>query len=185
MLVWDDELKGFGLRITDSSVSFIYNYRTRSGRPRRLTIGSPPTYSVEAARDEAKDYAVEVRKGRDPLAHHQAERDAPTFADLAEFYVEKHLPKKRPSSAKIDRQTIDAELLPVLGQLKVAEITYDDIDGLHRRITKRAPYRANRVVALLSKMFSLAIRKRWRRQRQPGQGHRAEPGEQARAVSLQ
>ena len=105
---------------------------------------------------------MQVRKGLDPLAHHQAERDAPTFAGLAAHYVEKHLPKKRASSAKFDRQTIDNELLPVLGQRKVAEITYDDIDGLHHRLTKRAPIRANRVVALLSKMFSLAIKKGWR-----------------------
>ena len=160
---WDDELKGFGVRITAAgSKAFIFNYRTRAGRLRRLTIGSPPTYSVESARDEAKDYDRDVHKGHDPLAHRQSERDAPSFKDLADYYVEKHLPKKRPSSAKIDRQTIDNELLPVLGQRKVAEITFDDVDGLHHKITKRAPYRANRIVALLSKMFSLAIKRGWR-----------------------
>ena len=156
-------MKGFGLRVTAAgSMSFIFNYRTRAGRLRRLTIGSPPTYSVEAARDEAKDYDREVRKGRDPLAHRQSERDAPTFTDLADYYIEKHLPKKRPSSAKTDRQTIDKVLLPELGKLKVAEITFDDIEGIHHKITNRAPDLANRVVALLSKMFSLAIKKRWR-----------------------
>ena len=45
---------------------------------------------------------------------------------------------------------------------KVAEVSADDIDALHRKITKATPYRANRVVSLLSKMFSLAIRWRWR-----------------------
>ena len=160
---WDEEVKGFGVRITaNGSVAFIFNYRTRGGRMRRLTIGSPPTYSVEAARKIAKKHQHVVDGGGDPLADWKDERDAPTFKDLADEYIEKHLPKKRPSSAKIDRQTIDNELMPVLGQRKVAEITYNDIDGIHRKITKRAPYRANRVVALLSKMFGLAIKRRWR-----------------------
>ncbi len=46
--------------------------------------------------------------------------------------------------------------------LKVAGNHLLDIDDLHRKITKRAPYRANRTVAVLSKMFSLAIKWQWR-----------------------
>lgn len=39
---------------------------------------------------------------------------------------------------------------------------FRDVDGLHRKITDRgAPYVANRTVAILSKMFSLAIRWGW------------------------
>ena len=40
----------------------------------------------------------------------------------------------------------------------MSDVTYADVERLHRRITEHAPYRANRVVALLSKMFNLAIR---------------------------
>jgi integrase len=47
--------------------------------------------------------------------------------------------------------------------MRVVEVTYTDIDRLHRKVTRHgAPYRANRTVALLSKMFSLAIRWRMR-----------------------
>jgi hypothetical protein len=47
--------------------------------------------------------------------------------------------------------------------LKVADVTFTDIDFLHRKITSRGSnYQANRVVALLSKMFQLAIRWQWR-----------------------
>src|SRR5689334_19456180 len=53
-IVWDNDLKGFGVRISAvGSVAFLFNYRTRAGRQRRLTIGSWPTFSVEAAREEA------------------------------------------------------------------------------------------------------------------------------------
>lgn len=167
-LIWDGgdgAVNGFGVRITAAgAVSFIYNYRTKGGTLRRYTIGSPPIYSVEAARDEAKDLAQRVRKGADPLADKAAEREAPTFQDLADYYIERHLPNKRPASAKNDRQTIEKVLLPKLGKRKVVEITSNDIDKIHQRITNESgPYRANRVLALLSKMFALAINpKKWR-----------------------
>ena len=46
-----------------------------------------------------------------------------------------------------------------LEHLKVADVTFEDVDRLHQRITKAGhPYRANRVIAVLSKMFALAIR---------------------------
>ncbi len=40
---------------------------------------------------------------------------------------------------------------------KVADIEHADIEALHRSL-KSTPYRANRVIALLSKMFSLAVK---------------------------
>jgi integrase len=46
--------------------------------------------------------------------------------------------------------------------LRVQDARFTDIDKLHREISKRAPIRANRVVALLSKMFALSIRWEWR-----------------------
>ena len=161
-IIWDEQVKGFGVRFTPGSTAFIYNYRTRGGRQRRYKIGYAPDFSVDAARDEARDLAVQVSKGHDPLAHNQAERGAPTFKDLADYYIEKHLPKKR--SAKTDEFAIEALLdKHKLGMRKVAEITFNDIDALHHKITKEGyPYRANRVVALLSKMFTLAIKKGWR-----------------------
>jgi len=78
---WDDKVKGFGVRITAAgAIAFIFNYRTRAGRQRRLKIGSPPTYTVEAARMVAKRHRHAVDQGSDPLADWHGERDAPTFA---------------------------------------------------------------------------------------------------------
>jgi site-specific recombinase XerD len=41
-------------------------------------------------------------------------------------------------------------------------VTHGDIAALHRRITTSASYQANRSVALLSRLFNLAIRWNWR-----------------------
>jgi integrase len=155
---------GFGCRITAAGTrAFVLNYRTRAGRERRFTIGGSPDWTVAAARDEARRLKQLIDLGGDPLAEVQAGRDAPTVADLCQRSIEEHLPKKRPSSQRDDQGMIAREELPAQKQLKVAEVTYSDIDGLHRKITKRGkPHRANRVLAMVSKMFSLSIRWGWR-----------------------
>jgi integrase len=58
-----------------------------------------------------------------------------------------------------DKHSIARYVLPELGHFKVAEITPAHIDKLHRGM-KPTPYQANRVLALLSKMFTLAMT-RW------------------------
>jgi integrase len=90
--------------------------------------------------------------------------------DLAQRFAEQHLPKLRPSTAVEYKAIIAQHILPALGNLKVADITYSHVDGLHRKITKGgATYRANRAVSVLSKMFALAIR--WKmRPDNPAQG---------------
>jgi len=52
-------------------------------------------------------------------------------------------------------------VIPKLGSRKVPAITRRDIETIHIAL-KETPYKANRVLALLSKMFSLAIEWGWR-----------------------
>jgi integrase len=161
-IYWDDEVKGFGLRITANDArSFIFNYRTARQRMRQITIGTPSEFTVIAARDIARRYKQMVREGKDPLADRQGERDAPTVADLCQLYLDTHAKSKRPAPAKTDKQAIEKEILPALEHIKVVEVKYADMAKIHRKVTERAPYRANRILALLSTMFELAIKQGW------------------------
>ncbi len=45
-----------------------------------------------------------------------------------------------------------------LGTKKLAGLSYGDIDQIHRNVSASTPYRANRVLSLLSKIFNLSIR---------------------------
>jgi integrase len=148
------------------------NYRI-DGRERRYTIGSFPEWSVEAARSEARGLRRRIDRGEDPASERRERREAPTVADLAERYRIEHLPKKAKSSQKNDWQMAQKEILPRLGSQKVADIHAGDIEALHREITARGtPVRANRVLAVASKMFSLALKpaegeqESWRNQAQ-------------------
>jgi integrase len=169
IILWD-KVRGLGCRITAAGAkSFILDYRTKTGRHRRHTIGKVADgWTVGAARAEAKELRKKIDQGLDPMAEVQAGRDAPTVADLCQRFTEEHLPKLRPLTQRDYKAAIEKLILPKLGAAKVAEITYAEVDALHRKITKGsatkdgAPYRANRAVALLSKMFSLAIKWTWR-----------------------
>ena len=169
-ITYDSEVGGFGLRVTAAGAkSFILTYWI-NGRQRRYTIGrynaddgKTLTWTVGAARKRAAELRRKIDLGEDPMAERVGARTAPTIADLCERFEEEHLPKTRPSTQKAYRQIIAQYILPELKHLKVAGVTYTDVDRLHSKITRRgASYRANRTIAVLSKMLSLAIRWGWR-----------------------
>jgi integrase len=163
-ITWDNEVPGFGVRVTAAGAkSFVLNYRTRSGRERRYTIGPAPDWKVSTARKHALDIKAKLRTdGYDPLGEIEAERGAPTVEDLAARFLKEHAAKKRRSTREQYQRSIDRYILPALKHRKVAECAYADVDGLHGRVTDEAgPYAANRALACMSKMFSLAIRWRW------------------------
>lgn len=153
-------IKGFGVRVTAGGArSFVLNYRNADGTARRYTIGAygRDQWSVEAARKEAGNLKKRIDRGEDPQGEKRATREADTVADLCERYCEDWLPRKRESSQLSDRRIIKSLIGPKLGKRKVKSIGYAEIDGLHRSL-KATPYQANRTLALLSKMFTLAIR---------------------------
>ncbi|MEA1649199.1 site-specific integrase [Nitrospirillum sp. BR 11164] len=158
-ITYDSEVSGFGARVTAlGKVSFVLNYRAEGGRERRITIGSWPDWPVETARSRAKELKRQVDLGEDPMGDRHARRAAPTVLDLAERYREEHLPKKRAGSAKEDERNLRVHVLPRLGKMKVADVRFSDVDRLHQDISRTAPYAANRVLSLLSKLFNLAIK---------------------------
>jgi integrase len=162
---YDPSTPGFGCRVTASGTrSFILNYVTRAGRERRITIGSTINWRVTDARTEARRLKQLVDQGGDPLADVAAERGAATVFDLIERFEEEHLARKRPGTAADYRLLLTKHVRPHFGaHAKVADVKFSDVDALHRKITKTgATYSANRCIAVVSKMFSLAIKWGWR-----------------------
>ncbi len=154
---WDEALRGFGVRVAPSGRKvFILSYRA-NGRKRLLTLGTYGAITLDQARDLAKARLGEVVRGSDPVEQRRKARQGETIHDLCTAYVERHAMRKR--SAHDDQRRIEQRILPAWGNRKADSITRADVAALHTKIGQSASYEANRVVALLSKMFELA--RRW------------------------
>jgi integrase len=176
LFVWDTELKGFGVRILPSGVrTYLVQCRTPGGKQRRMTVGRHGPLTADQARREARQLLAAVERGDDPAGVVQQARTAPSVAELCDRYLQDHAREhKRPLSVEADERNIRNHVLPVLGRLKVAEVTRADIDRLKRsvrtgktavdsklgprarRIITGGAGAANRVLALVSKMMNLA-----------------------------
>src|SRR4029077_2293843 len=164
-LTFDDAVAGFAARVTASGHrGFVLNYETREGRQRRYTIDSLGDWTASDARAEARRLRQGIDQGEDPMAEIEAERAAPTMADLCDRFGQEPLPRKRPGTADDYRQMLDNHLRPHFGRhIKVAGVRVAEVEALHRKITRSgSSYAANRCVAVLSKMFALAVLWHWR-----------------------
>jgi integrase len=164
VITYDTTVTGFGCRVTAAGArSFIVNYRRKlDGMERRITIGAFPDWSVAAAREEAKRLKREIDGGADPVGEAREQREAPTVNDLCDRFQEEHLPRKRASTAADYTRMLRLHVRPAIGKRKVASLSFSDVDKLHRDLTRSSgPYLANRVIAVLSKACSLAVKWKW------------------------
>lgn len=158
---YDERLRGFGVRVTaKGKKSFILNYRI-NGRERRITIGPYPEWTLLAARKRAEELRRDIGVGLDPLQQRTDKMNEPTVQDLYERYLRDHLPKKSQSAMYSDVQMWRKDILPQIGRRKLSDVSFNEIDALHRKITRRTPIQANRNVSLLRKSFNLAMRWGW------------------------
>ena len=158
-IIWDAELPGFGCKVTPKGrKSYFLYYRTKDGQQRRPAIGVHGPLKPEVAREIAKRWLAEVAAGSDPSQTRKVDRSAPTVSKLCDRYLEEHAEtRKKASSVKSDRRIINVHIRPAIGSKKIASIARSDIAALHHSL-RSTPYEANRMLALASKMFSLAER---------------------------
>ncbi len=131
------------------------------GRVRRMTLGTYPAMSVAEAHAACGEAMRKREQGIDPGAElvrvRFEERQAPTFKQLANTYLELHA-KPRKKSASRDERILDRDVLPVWGPHKAEAITRRDVIALLDCIVARgAPIQANRTLALVRKVFNFAI----------------------------
>lgn len=159
---WDTSLKGFGVIVLPSGRrTYCIQYRNQNRVLKRLKIGVHGQLTTEEARAIARKHLASTAHGEDPAQSKKQTQELFGMQDLARDYIERHGQKKREKSLKEDNKLLKNIILPSLGSLKIANVSRRDIESLHLRL-KNTPYQANRVVALLSKMFSLAVSWGWR-----------------------
>ncbi len=151
---WDRDLKGFGLRVYASGRKvFVVQTRGPNG-PKRATLGRFGKLAPEQARKRAARVIDRIKRGLDPFPA-PVEPEL-TVAGLAERYMQGHVAVNcRAATQASYRYTIEAHILPELGELPISEVDRSRVAEFHYRLRK-TPQAANAAVKILSRMFSMA-----------------------------
>jgi integrase len=153
----DTIVPGFLMKITPTGRKiFMLAYVAHNGQRRKPAIGRYGEITVEQARGIAQDWLAEVRRGADPSAERAAIRHAPTVKELFDRFISDYSESRnKPSTVVSNRGFGKRHIVPVLGHLKVPDVTRADIANFMKKMS-RTPTGANRVLAATRKMFNMA-----------------------------
>lgn len=140
--LWDDNPRGFGIRIkpSGSSTFFIQYTSPITGKRTRFSIEQYGRLTLDEARSEAKKLFQKIAAQTDPAIDKKnsmaVATQAATLAEFCEDYLRdareglvtyRGRPKKE-NTLIIDEGRIKRHIIPTLGALKVREITKSDIE---------------------------------------------------------
>ncbi len=173
------EAGGLAVRVAPAGAKTFALLLRVNGKAKRVTLGRyvVPGYEGGSAHGahglerlslaDARLRAAEARKlaaaGKDPAARavdqHKAALDAITVRGLFDQYLEHHAKRnKRASSKAEDERQAKKDILPAWGDKKARDITRREaialLDGI---VARGSPVAANRLQALLSKLFKFAL----------------------------
>jgi integrase len=141
----------------DGTVTFSTRYRFGKKRP-RIFLGTYPLMSLATARIEANRVHEQVRAGVDPQRERRARSEASqlAFNELADLYLTRYAMRSK-SSWRLDQRHLRVDVSPHWGEWPATAIMRADVVKLLFGIAARAPIGANRVKAILSKLFSWSV----------------------------
>ena len=162
-IVWDNEIRGFGVRVNlNSKKTFILKYRIgqgRSARVRKPVIGTYGVMKVDEARKIARKWLLEASEGNDPK---EVDKTTILLKDFCNVYLQQHANiKKKLSSVIEDKRLMRLHIIPNFGNVCLKEITRAMITKHHQSMYQ-TPHGANRFLSLMSKMMNLAERWEYR-----------------------
>ncbi|MBJ7409976.1 MAG: tyrosine-type recombinase/integrase [Phenylobacterium sp.] len=125
--LWDNELKGFGLRVSPKGVkTYFVWYRAGEGRAaqrREYTIARHGEMTPDEARTEAGKVLGRVRLGQDPQANRHRARGDINIAALCDLYLKDGVATKKESTLVSDKARIRAHIKPLIGRRPVSAFT--------------------------------------------------------------
>ena len=154
--VWDNELRGFGIKVTTKGRKvFVIQYRIAGvGCSKRMTIGVHGELHIKRARDEAKDLLHDARKGNDPRADLCEIKAASTMSEVLDIFYDEHVKRYlKPSTIENYELIRRVHLQPAFGKLKLTDMSRERVTRFHAKY-QNEPYSGNKLLAILSKFFN-------------------------------
>ncbi|ENC7536824.1 site-specific integrase [Salmonella enterica subsp. enterica serovar Brandenburg] len=156
---------------SEQSPRWMFVYR-KPGQPHpeRLHIGYFPVIGIAAAKDTAAGYNALLAKGIDPAEYKAQQKEEQrrknsknpdeiiTVSDLCRAYRNGELSKTKSCDKRY--QKIEKDIIPLMGNMLVTEVTPMHIDKLILQIMERnSPKTANAVLSLAKSMFGYAVKR--------------------------
>lgn len=150
----DPQCVGLRLRVQpNGSKSWVCSLR-KNGCSRRLTLGTWPDMSVDAAR-------VAMLTTRLSPSEHESSDLPPTtsqitFAEVCAQFCDTHMPSYKPATRKPITIYLNAQLLPAFGTYRMQDLTPAVIAEWFHRYARTRPGGANQALAHFTTIFNWA-----------------------------
>jgi len=158
VIYWDDELPGFGLRVTTGSRSYVVQKRV-NGKERRVTIAPERLLALAQARIRAQRMLLDMRDGIDPQEVKRRKKvEGLTLRQVMEDYcvhkTTKHGPLRPQTQADIERHvTVNFETWT---DRPVSEIDEAAVLKEFRKLKKKGSAQAYQAFSILQSLLKWA-----------------------------
>ena len=146
------------------AINFYYRFQI-GGKERRYNCGTYPATSLAQAREQRNAARGMVRKGIDPVLQENNDRMArsaaqamesmeKTVTELLDDWKRVYLAAHRKDGGKAVEDTINRDVIPVIGSMKAKDVRLPHIVKVIDRILERGARRtANQTLSLMRQMF--------------------------------
>jgi integrase len=171
---YDNKVNGLQVRVTSSGVkTFCVFRRLKHGNPERVTLGRFPDMTPEQARTQAIQINSLIASGVNPNDNPRALKAEITLKELFDDFLKyrqnrrgAYLAEKTKRSYRYDY----GQYLERWGKKQLSMISDIDVSALHKKIGELHPTSANRVIALVSSLFSYAQERKFFSGKNPALG---------------
>jgi hypothetical protein len=157
---YDTDTKGLAISVGKTGRKSFLLYRKIQGRPERVKIGRYPDVTIDQARKTVAGLNADIAQDLNPAESMRARRSEITLADFFKVYYERHSSVRKISHKedldKFKRHINTTDYGVNLAKLRLSDITRAQLISHHAKMG-HIPTTANRVIALISSMYSRAI----------------------------
>ncbi|MEW6132070.1 MAG: site-specific integrase [Pseudomonadota bacterium] len=166
--------KGLELRVTPNGVkTFSLVKRVKGGVPERVTLGKFGEIPLEQVKSKALTNLAAMADGKSMAGRNRLTRSQVTLKELFDDFLEHRQNRRGAYLSEVTKRGYRYDFANHLSKLEnrqLSAIRGLDIDTLHKKIGKTHKTGANRVLALVSSLYSYAIERKFYQGPNPAQG---------------
>lgn len=151
--VWDQELRGFGVRLTPGGKAYVVQARI-GNKTRRQALGKHGVITTEAARKKAVAALADMNNGIDPSTEKKRKKAISiTLREVVADYIVDH--DLKPLSISDIERHLNTNF-SLWADKPAADITRDKVATLYRKKAEQSPSQANQAFRILRAVLNYA-----------------------------